>query len=394
MGTPRCRGPGVTAPGGPLPRALSVELRLQRPGLDIRAQFRVAPGRVCALVGRSGSGKTALLKAAAGLEPALGGRVALGPDPLYDSAAGLNLPAHARRLSWLDADTHLFPHLSVQGNLLYGHRVGGGDRGPRMEAVARWLELETLLTRHVTVLSAAQRLRVALGRALLAHPHALLLDDPLGRVPVEAHPALLELLAQVPTRFRLPMVLVTPRMTEVIHLADEVVVLHEGRMASAGPTPHILSDVSLSSFLEGDQAGSVFEGVVKRHDVTWLLSEVDVAGQRVTVPATLHPVGSRVRLKVRARDIVLHRQAPVDTSVSNHLRGRVVQVMLAGEHGTYGAVAIELDHAVDANGQLTGPAVSLWALLTRKSIQQMGWAPGQPCLIGFKAMAVSVSPWH
>ena len=57
-------------------------------------------------------------------------------------------------------------------------------------------------------------------------------------------------------------------------------------------------------------------------------------------------------------------------------------------------VAIELDQAVDANGQLTGPAVSLWALLTRKSIQQMGWAPGQPCVIGFKAMAVAVSPWR
>lgn len=114
MGAPSCRGRGVTAQASPLPRALSVELRLQRPGLDIRAQFRVAPGRVCALVGRSGAGKTALLKAAAGLEPALGGRVALGPDPLYDSAAGLNLPAHARRLSWLDADTHLFPHLTVQ----------------------------------------------------------------------------------------------------------------------------------------------------------------------------------------------------------------------------------------------------------------------------------------
>ncbi len=378
-----------------LPRALSVELRLQHPGLDIRAQFRVLPGRVCALVGRSGAGKTAILKAAAGLTPARGGRIALGNEAIYDSAANINKPPHERRLGWLDGNAHLFPHMDVRGNLAYGSLgLRRKQANPMHEDVVQWLDLNTLMRRRPEALTSSQRLRVALGRALLAYPNALLLDDPLGAVPEHEQEGMLELLAEIPTRFMLPIVLVSPRMNEVIRLADEVVILHEGRMASAGPTAQILSDVSLSTFLEGVHAGSVLEGEVKRHDIEWLLSEVDVSGQRVTVPATLHGMGAKVRLKVRARDITLHREVPTDTSCSNHLRGRITQIMLAGEHGTYGAVGIELDRAIDAEGQQLRSGALLWAMLTRKAIQTMGWAPGQPCVASFKAMATAVSAWR
>jgi len=379
-----------------LPRTLSVELRLQQPGLDIRAQFRVLPGKVCALVGRTGSGKSALLKAAAGLMPAKGGRIALGTDAVYDSAARVNKPPHERRITWLDGHTHLFPHLNVKANLQYGIKgLGITRRAPEFEKVVSWLDLSSLLNRRPEALTVSQRVKVALGRALISGPNALLLDDPLGEVPAHEQEALLELLAEVPDRFKVPVVLVSPRMNEVIRLADEVVILHEGRMASAGPAAQILSDVSLSTFLEGVHAGSVLEGEVKRHDIDWLLSEVDVSGQRVTVPATLHPVGSKVRLKVRARDVTLHRAVPTDTSCSNHLRGRITQIMLAGEHGTYGAVGMELDRALDAaDSSQVKSGAPIWALLTRKSIQKMGWAPGQPVVLGFKAMATTVSAWH
>lgn len=378
-----------------LPRTLSVELRLQQPGLDIRAQFRVLPGRVCALVGRSGSGKSALLKATAGLEPARGGRIALGNETVYDSTSGLNKQPHERRLTLLDARTHLFPHFNVRANLRYGAKGLGLIRpGPKFDEIVNWLDLSSLLNRRPEGLTTSQRVRVALGRALLSGPNALLLDDPLGDVPAHEQDVLLELLAEIPGHFKLPVVLVSPRMNEVIRLADEVVILHEGRMASAGPAAQILSDVSLSTFLEGVHAGSVLEGQVKRHDVDWLLSEIDVSGQRVTVPALLHAVGSKVRLKVRARDINLHRDPPADTSCSNHLRGRITQIMLAGEHGTYGAVGIELDRALDADSMQIKAASPLWAMLTRKSIQSMGWAPGQPCVVSFKAMATTVSAWR
>ncbi len=378
-----------------LPRALSVELRLQQPGLDIRAQFRVLPGSVSALVGRSGSGKSALLRATAGLIPAIGGHIALGNEVLYDSATRVNRPPHERKLSWLDAHTHLFPHLSVRNNLRYGLPWWPRGKPSKLfDQVVVWLDLGSILSLTPDQLTVSQRFKVALGRALITRPNALLLDDPLGAVPAAEQEALLDILAEVPRLFKLPMLLISPRMNEVIRLADEVVILHEGRMAGAGPTAHILSDVSMSTFLEGVHAGSVLEGEVKRHDIQWLLSEVDVAHQRITVPAMLYPVSSKVRLKLRARDINLHREVPVDTTTSNHLRGRISQIMLAGEHGTYGAVSVELDHMVGPDGQGVDSGAHLWAMLTRKSIQQMDWQPGQPCVVSFKAMATQVSAWR
>lgn len=378
-----------------LPLPLSVELRLQQPGLDIQAQFRVLPGRVCAIVGRGGAGKSALLKAAAGLHPSRGGRVALGNQTLYDSVAGINLAAHQRRLAWIDSQAHLFPHLTVQSNLEYGlARAPKPVSGPGFDAVTQWLDLRSLFKARPSRLTPAQRFKVALGRALLSAPRAILMDDPLGGVPEHDQPALLDLLAQVPARSKLPVVLISPRMNEVIRMADDVIVLHEGRMTSGGLATHILSDVSLSTFLEGVNAGSVVEAEVKRHDIEWLLSEVDVAGQRVTVPAALHAVGRKVRLKIRARDISLQRDLIEGSSASNQLRGRITQVMLAGENGSYGAVGVELDHLREAGDFSVQPGVQIWALLTRKAIQQMDLAPGQPCVASFKAMSVAVSGWR
>jgi molybdate transport system ATP-binding protein len=381
-----------------LPRALSVELHVRQPGLDVRAQFRALPGRICAIAGQHGAGKSALLKAAAGLAPALSGRVALGADVLYDATARVDLPPHRRRLSWLDARAHVFPHLNVLDNLRYGQRVLGSrwlhKTGPDVSTIAQWAGLASVLHLRAESLGPAQRVRVALARALAAQPHGLLLDDLLGAVHDQERESLLTLLAEVPPRFHVPVVMVSPRMNEVIRVADDLVIMHEGRMVSSGPVAQILSDASLATFLEGVHAGSVLEGDVTRHDIEWLLSEVNVGGQCVTVPATLHKVGTKVRLKVRARDIALHHNMPTDTSTTNHLHGRITHVMLAGAHGTYGAVGVELASALDATNLQLKPGAPMWALMTRKAIQQMGWTPGQPCIVGFKAMATAVSPWR
>lgn len=384
----------MRAPPHRLPRSLSVELHVRLPGLEVQAQLRALPGRVSALIGRIENGQRAILEGAAGLRPVLSGRVAMGPDALFDASRGLNLPPHRRRLGWLDADAHLFPHLTIGQNLTYGSRAQGGAKpSPGMEipSLVRWLDLRSMLEHRPHELNVAQRVRAALGRALAADPQGLLMDDPLGLVADNERPELLELLAQVAQRFQIPVLMSSPRMGEVIRMADDVTIFHDGRMAGAGPVAHILSDVSLSTFLEGFHAGSVLEGEVTRHDIEWVLSEVDICGQCVRVPATLHTVGTPVRMKIRARDVSLHREPPTDSSSTNVLRGRISQVMLAGEHGTYGAVSVELAREVDDQLELRTGA-QIWALVTRQAIQQMNWQPGEPCVVGFNAMAAQVTP--
>lgn len=378
-----------------LPRSLSVDLHVRQPGLEVQAQLRALPGRVSALVGRVENGQRAILEGVAGLRPVIAGRVALGADALFESRRGLNVPPHLRRLGWLDAEAHLFPHLTIERNLAYGARALGARMkvGPGLDvpSLVKWLDLSAMMERRPHELNGVQRVRAALGRALAADPQGLLMDDPLGRVPDPERPELLELLAQVAHRFHLPVLMTTPRMEEVVRMADDVVILHDGRMAGAGPIAQVLSDVSLSTFLEGFHAGSILEGAVTRHDIEWVVSEVDVCGQCVTVPATLHPVGTRVRLKVRARDVSLHREVPKDSSSTNVLRGRITQVMLAGQNGTYGAVGVELARELDERLELKAGA-QIWGLVTRQAIQQMNWQPGEPCVVGFNAMAAQVTP--
>lgn len=376
------------------PAPLAVELRLRRGGLDVQAQFRVLPGHVCALVGRPGAGKTALMQGAAGLIPVQSGRVSVGSEVLYDSPTGLDKPPEARRFAWVDGRGLLFPHMSVRQNLEYGYKRAPAPRHHiEYEAVLDWLDLKSILAVWPHQLAPAQRQRVALGRALLSMPSALFLRDPLGQVPAHEQAALLELLSEMRQRFRLPIVFMSPRVDEVIRLADDVVILHEGRVASAGPLARVLSDVSLSTFLEGVHAGCVLEGRVSHHDIEWLLTEVDVAGQRITVPAMLMAEGKRVRLKIRARDINIHREPLTDTSISNQLRGRITQVMLAGDNGAYGAVAVELHRLLDLQDTSPPPSDAVvWSLLTRRTIEQMRLAPGQDCHVSFKAMAVTVAP--
>lgn len=378
-----------------LPRSLSVDLHVRQPGLEVQAQLRAMPGRVSALVGRVENGQRAILEGVAGLRPVIAGRVALGADALFESRRGLNVPPHLRRLGWLDAEAHLFPHLTIEHNLAYGARALGARMkvGPGLDvpSLVKWLDLSAMMERRPHELNAVQRVRAALGRALAADPQGLLMDDPLGRVPDPERPELLELLAQVAHRFHLPVLMTTPRMEEVVRMADDVVILHDGRMAGAGPIAQVLSDASLSTFLEGFHAGSILEGAVTRHDIEWVVSEVDVCGQCVTVPATLHPVGTRVRLKVRARDVSLHREVPKDSSSTNVLRGRITQVMLAGQNGTYGAVGVELARELDERLELKAGA-QIWGLVTRQAIQQMNWQPGEPCVVGFNAMAAQVTP--
>ena len=379
-------------PGPDMPAPLTVELQLQRPGLDIQVQFRVPAGHVCALVGHPGSGKTAVLQAAAGLLPARGGRVTLGAHVLFDAPGRVNQPPEQRRFAWVDGRGHLFAHLTVRQNLAYGldPAVPAAAKRQAVSEAAEQFGLGPVLERHPKHLDVPLRQRVALARALLSRPRALVLHDPLAEVAPQDRDTLLDVLQHHLRRQRLPVLLSSPRMDEVIRLADDLVIVHEGRVAGAGPVNRMLSDVSMATFLEGVHAGSVLDGVVRQHDIQWLLSEVDVAGQRVAVPAVLASEGQHVRLKIRARDVSIHRQAIADSGQSNQLRGRITQVMLAGDHGSFGAVAAELERAIDAHGHVEA-GEQIWALMTRRSIQQMGLAPGQDCHISFKSMAVSVA---
>jgi len=194
-------------------------------------------GRITAVFGPSGVGKTSLLETIAGLRRPARGRIVLDGRVLEESAAGISLAARERRIGYVPQDLALFPHLRVKANLLYGRgrRGSGAGKGSlSLEGVCEALEIGPLLLRMPGTLSGGEQRRVALGRALLAEPSLLLLDEPLANLDDPLKARIIPYLLRIRDRFGIPILCVTHSREEVARLCDEVVVLEKGRMVSHG----------------------------------------------------------------------------------------------------------------------------------------------------------------
>jgi molybdate transport system ATP-binding protein len=198
--------------------------------------------RVTAVFGSSGAGKTTLLEIIAGLRRPDAGTVRLEGELVADAGSGFHVPPERRAVGYVAQDGALFPHLSVRANLLYG-RYPGRPRPPGLsfEHVAAVLEIAPLAERRVGSLSGGEKRRVALGRALLAAPRLLLLDEPLAALDLPLRERLLPYLLRVRDEFAFPMVYVSHSPDEIVALAGEVLVLERGRIVRAGTTAEVFT---------------------------------------------------------------------------------------------------------------------------------------------------------
>ena len=194
-------------------------------------------GRITALFGPSGAGKTTVLDAIAGLRTPASGRIAIGARTLFEGGKA-NLPSHHRHVGYVPQDVALFPHMNVRRNILYGRR-----RGQRLVlgTVATMLEVTPLIDREVATLSGGERQRVALGRALMSAPELLLLDEPLAAVDLELRKRILPYLERVRDELGVPILYVTHDRDEVSCLADHVIVLSRGSVVASGGPSVVLS---------------------------------------------------------------------------------------------------------------------------------------------------------
>jgi molybdate transport system ATP-binding protein len=197
--------------------------------------------QVTALSGPSGSGKTSVLYMIAGLLRPQWGAIRLGEHVWLDSLQGIHLKAEQRHVGFVFQDHLLFPHLSVQRNLMYGRRRRRG-RSIAIEPsrVIEVLELGDLLARYPRNLSGGEKQRVALGRSLLSGPELLLMDEPLAALDQGLKDRILTYLERVVAEWHVPTIYVSHSLAEVRRLADRVIVLDQGRVLLSGPTDEVL----------------------------------------------------------------------------------------------------------------------------------------------------------
>jgi molybdate transport system ATP-binding protein len=213
---------------------LRVDVKKQLGEFLLEAAFE-SEGRVTGLFGASGAGKTSLVNMIAGLVRPDLGTIAIDGEIVDDTANGIHVPTWRRRIGYVFQDARLFPHLDVQQNLDYGRRMNGlsEDIGQR-KRVTDLLDIGHLLDRRPGKLSGGERQRVALGRALLAKPRLLLLDEPLGSLDESRRAEILPYLVRLRDEARIPMVYVSHDAAEMRQLATRIVLLQHGRVSSFG----------------------------------------------------------------------------------------------------------------------------------------------------------------
>ena len=215
--------------------SLTAEIRhaFERLTLDVRLDLS---GGLVALLGPSGAGKTSVLNVIAGLVRPDFARVEIDGVTVADPARGVWVPPHERQIGYVFQDSRLFPHLTVRQNLAFGRWFAAKrDGGIGMDEVVDLLGLRALLHRHPGKLSGGERRRVALGRALMANPRLLLLDEPLGSLDVARRQEILPYLDRLIAELRLPMIYVTHDWAEIHGRAQQVVYMDHGTSRTEPP---------------------------------------------------------------------------------------------------------------------------------------------------------------
>jgi molybdate transport system ATP-binding protein len=352
---------------------LRVSVIRRRPGFDLEATFAAPTPGVIALFGRSGSGKTTLVNMIAGLVAPDSGEIRLDDALLTDTRAGISVAVERRRIGYVFQDARLFPHLRVAANLRYGERRARDvPRFIDFDEVVALLGLEALLARRPRQLSGGERQRVALGRALLAQPRLLLLDEPLASIDVARREEVLPYLERLRDRLAIPMVYVSHQFEEVLRLATHMVLLESGRVVAQGSVTAVSVRPELQRIIGPDLVGAVLDGIVTRLDPANGSAELSVGAGTLLVSLEGVPLGARVRLQVLARDVILAIQPVQGLSVRNALAGTVAAIT----QDEWGALV-----TMDVGG------AAVLARITDNALTALNLRPGDAAWTLFKAVS-------
>jgi molybdate transport system ATP-binding protein len=340
---------------------LEIRKRLGAFFLDVKL---ASAGRVTALFGPSGSGKTTAVNLLGGLLRPDEGRIVVDGRVLADTQARIFVPKHRRRIGYVFQDARLFPHLSVRSNLTYGRWfTPASERTEDFERIVALLGIDRLLDRRPDSLSGGERQRVAIGRALLASPKLLLMDEPLASLDEARKAEIMPYLERLRDETKVPIVLVSHSVAEVARLADTVAVLAEGKLTACGPASDVLGRLDILPAEERGEGGAVIDAVVTEHDQQYGMTVLKARAGLVRVPRIDAEPGSTVRLRIRARDVMVAVEPPRGLSALNVFAGRIA-AMQSGS----GPLA---EVRIDCSGDL------IVASITRQSLDGLGLKPGQ-----------------
>jgi molybdate transport system ATP-binding protein len=337
----------------------------QQGNFSLAVDFTVIGERI-GIFGASGSGKSTMVALLAGLQRPDRGEIVLDGDCLFSSSKRIDVPAERRRVAVVFQQPCLFPHLNVKSNLLYGcRRCSPENRATDFGLLVEVLGLKELLKRGVNLLSGGERQRVALGRALLANPRLLLMDEPLSALDDGLRFQIIPYLKAVSEQFGIPYLFISHSVTEMRLMAEEVLVLSGGEVVERATSEQVARS----------RMGQSRIGYINQLNLQDACPSGDLFSYRWGEDRLLISAGSdekEAMFQLSSKDIILFKKHPEAISARNLLKCTVAGIFTSGNR-----VGIEL--ACGAN--------RLVAELVQQALEELQITVGSEVYAAIKASA-------
>lgn len=327
---------------------------------------------ITGVFGPSGSGKTTLLHFLAGTERPKAGFCSLDDRTLFDANTKTHIPPRLRQVGVVFQEGRLFPHLNVRDNLMFGYQLLAEEkRRFKPDDLIQLLELGPLMSRRPLRLSGGERQRVALGRAILASPQLLLLDEPLAALDRGLKQQILPFLRRIRDQLGLPMIHVSHDMSELLQLTDQLLMIDQGRILAQGSFLDLVRRQDVLELIHDPGLINVQKAKIGRVNPHEGIAELMPPG--VQTP-WIGPdrEGAETYFSLRPEDIALVKKPVRDISIQNQIQGRIIELVV--HH--HKALCI-----VDVG-------TPLLVEITPRTVHSLDLKPGSAIFCLFKAQAV------
>jgi molybdate transport system ATP-binding protein len=351
--------------------SLDFSQQLGKHQLEVNVQI---PSRgITAIFGVSGAGKTSLINAISGLSQPQRGRIRLNDRLLFDADQRIALPPEKRRMGYVFQDARLFPHYRVRGNLQYGMSV---KMKGQFDSLVALLGLEALLNRFPLSLSGGEKQRVAIGRALLTAPDILLMDEPLASLDLPRKRELMPYLQKLAKQLEIPLLYVSHSLEEILQLAENVLVLDEGKVKAFGPLERVWSSSAMRPWLPVSELTSVLRVQVLEQHPDYPMTALSLGDQHIWVSRVNQPLKTPLRIRIASADVSLALQPPPphNSSIRNILPAQVVELIEVGDQ-----VEVKLRIGIS----------ELWARISPWARDELGIRPEQWLYAQIKSVSVT-----
>ncbi len=308
-----------------------VDIILPRKNFDVIIKESFSDG-ITGIFGPSGSGKTSLLQSISGLATPHSGRITIGGRVVFDSEKKINIPVNKRNIGYVFQEGRLFPHMTVESNLLYGLKKTTNPK-VSFDEVVELLNLGHLLKSKPAQISGGERQRTALGRSLLSSPDILLLDEPFSAVDMSLRNQILPFIIRIQQKVNVPILVVSHDLPDILKLTSTIFVVKGGSCIGHGEYYDLLKEKAISNiFGAGTIVNSIDMTVLNTNPnngltmLGWKAKESEVLITCEKSKANYRE-GQKIKIFINADDIALSTEKSNTISIQNQVHGTILEII-------------------------------------------------------------------